>query len=133
MVYIRYLFILLTLLIDLSGCQSNLGYVVKENIIESPENIEAMNEFIKKVEKKEKAKVTVLSNGIEGQEAMDILTFNGEEINVNRTVDEEFIEEYQCSSIESLKEDEGVQFMLLECDGENFNSVMDILILFAKE
>lgn len=133
MVYIRYLFILLTFLIVLSGCQSNLGYVVKDNILDQPENIEAMNEFIKKVEKKEKAKVTVLSNGIEGQETVDILTFNGKEINVNRTVEEEFIEEYQCNSIESLKEDEGVQYTLLECDGENFYSVMDIPILFAKE
>ncbi|KAA0542756.1 hypothetical protein FZW96_21175 [Bacillus sp. BGMRC 2118] len=134
MVFIRYTIIISTLFIFLTGCQSNLGYVAKGNALENPVNIEAMNEFVKKVNENDRAKITVLRDGIEGQRGEEVLTFNGKEINVHRTIDEEFIEEFNCTDIQLDEKEEGtIVYTLQDCSGEKMNPAMDFPILSVKE
>ncbi|MBM6616188.1 hypothetical protein [Bacillus suaedaesalsae] len=134
MVIIKNLFIIATLVTVLTGCQSDLGKVVKGNITDNPENIDALNVFVNKVTMKDKAKITVLGNGIEGQEAEEVLTFNGKEIKVHRTIDDKFIEEFNCSGIQVNEEEEGtIVYTLQECSWEEKNQVMDYPLLSVKE
>ncbi|KAA0542922.1 DUF4362 domain-containing protein [Bacillus sp. BGMRC 2118] len=136
MIYIKYLFIISALLF-ITSCEKNLGNV-KGDILGNVENIDAMEEFVEKVEKNEKANINVLSNGIEGQEIVETLTFNGHGINVNTTVDDKFINEFNCKSIDVVKEvidDDGNSlevYKLKECSGKGFGN-LEIPILSAKE
>ncbi|KAA0547176.1 hypothetical protein FZW96_14495 [Bacillus sp. BGMRC 2118] len=127
----RILLVLFAFLFVLTGCTSNLGSV-KEDMLGNVENIDAMEEFVQKMKENDKAKITVLSTGIEGQDGMDVLTFNGIEITVTRTVDEEFIEELSCSGVEIEKKADSKVYILQECSSESMTEPIDFPILSGK-
>jgi hypothetical protein len=77
----------------LSYLSKDLGRIVYT--IKDIGNIEVLDSFVERHQMKQNAKVKVVSYGIEGQRIEGILESNGEEINVYRTVDSEFIEEYK--------------------------------------
>lgn len=110
----------------LAGCQSDLGRVVTS--IKRTENIEALNKFVERVKKHEKAKVLILSYGIEGQRIEETLSFDGKGINGIRTVEGEFNEEYVCNSIQVEEEKDNKVYFLNACKGESGGS-MDYPIL----
>jgi hypothetical protein len=80
-------------------------------------NLEALDTFIDKLQDKQKAKINVIQYGIEGQKVVEELTYNGEDVHVYRSVDEEFIEEYRCENVVKNEDDRKKQYILKQCTG----------------
>jgi hypothetical protein len=107
--------IMLTLLL-MTGCQSNnKNEVVNEH--SDIQNIERLNRFIEKVNKKKSDEINYIQYGIEGQRGETTLTFNGERINVSFSVDGDLIDEFNCKDIIIETSEKGQKYVLSECTG----------------
>jgi hypothetical protein len=95
--------------------QPNVEEVINEH--GNISNIEALDTFIDKLQDKQKAKINVIHYGIEGQKVVEELTYNGEDVHVYRSVDEEFIEEYRCENVVKNEGDRKKQYILKQCTG----------------
>jgi hypothetical protein len=80
-------------------------------------NLEALDTFIDKLKDKQKAKINVIQYGIEGQRVVEELTYNGEDVHVYRSVDEEFIEEFRCENVVTNEDGRKKQYILKRCTG----------------
>ena len=80
-------------------------------------NLNGLNMFIENMKSGVKSKIDVISYGIEGQRGVDTLTFNGSDVNVYRTVDDEFIEEFQCSNLVKEESPQKNEYILKQCTG----------------
>ncbi|TYS90107.1 DUF4362 domain-containing protein [Rossellomorea aquimaris] len=92
-------------------------------------NLEALDTFIDKLKDKQKAKINVIQYGIEGQRVVEELTYNGEDVHVYRSVDEEFIEEFRCENVLMNEDGRMKQYILKQCTG-NFTG--DTVLLFEN-
>lgn len=127
----KYNFIGIVLLLFFgTGCQeiqmNNGARVINKH--GSIKNIEALNTFVSHVESQKNAKINIISYGIEGQKLFEKITFYGDHLNVHRSVDNNFIEEYQCEDI--IVEESGLEkrYMLKQCTGD-FNGETVLLTL----
>lgn len=113
-----------------TGCQeiqlNNGERVVNEH--GSIKNISALNTFVSNVKDQKKAKINVISYGIEGQKLLENITFNGDYLNVHRSVDKNFIEEYQCEGIFVEENEIEKRYILKQCTGD-FTGEMELLTL----
>ena len=109
------LFIGLTLTIGfISGCQSNQVEEV-ENKHGAFTNREGLDNFVKKVQNEEKAQINYIQYGVEGQRGVDEISYNGNSLNVSRNVDKEFVQEYQCKTIERQTGESETTYILKQC------------------
>ncbi|EDL66215.1 DUF4362 domain-containing protein [Bacillus sp. SG-1] len=77
------------------------------------ENLEDFEGFLEDIDKRKATSINVVQYGIEGQEFVNQLFYNGKEIEVESTVDGEFIESYVCQSIVEEKERDYKKIFLL--------------------
>ncbi|MGM0840367.1 MAG: DUF4362 domain-containing protein [Bacillota bacterium] len=95
--------------------QTNVDEVINEH--GNISNIEALDTYIDKLKDKQKAKINVIHYGIEGQRVVEELTYNGDDVHVYRSVDEEFIEEYRCENVVTMEDGRKKQYVLKRCTG----------------
>jgi hypothetical protein len=112
----RTVFNLVMILLLMAGCQSN---DIKEVVNEHNEiqNIEGLNSFVENVKNQKSDTINYVQYGIEGQEGIKTLTFNGKEINVSFSVDGEFIEEFNCKDIRVERDEKDKKYLLSQCTG----------------
>lgn len=89
-------------------------------------NIEGLDNFFEKVENQSEAKITYIRYGIEGQEGVTTLTFDGERLHVSFSVDGKFIHEYNCQGAKIEIEKDRKNYILSECSGD-FNGDAELL------
>jgi Domain of unknown function (DUF4362) len=80
-------------------------------------NLEALDTFVDRLKDQQKAKINVIHYGIEGQRVVEELTYNGDDVHVYRSVDEEFIEEYRCENVVINEDERKKQYVLKRCTG----------------
>ncbi|WP_201715652.1 DUF4362 domain-containing protein [Rossellomorea arthrocnemi] len=80
-------------------------------------NLDGLNTFINNMKNEVKSNLDVISYGIEGQKVTETITFNGENVNVYRSVDGEFIEEFQCKDLVKEESLQGKEYVLKQCTG----------------
>ncbi|WRP07223.1 DUF4362 domain-containing protein [Rossellomorea aquimaris] len=95
--------------------QTNVEEVTNEH--GNISNLEALDTFIDKLQDKQKAKINVIQYGIEGQRVVEELTFNGDDVHVYRSVDEDFIEEFRCENVVTNEDGRKKQYVLKQCTG----------------
>lgn len=95
--------------------QMNVEEVINEH--GNISNLKALDTFIDKLKDKQKAKINVIQYGIEGQRVLEELTFNGDDVRVYRSVDEEFIEEFRCGNLVMTEDGREKQYVLKQCTG----------------
>ncbi|MFI8577654.1 DUF4362 domain-containing protein [Rossellomorea aquimaris] len=95
--------------------QTNVEEVINEH--GNISNIEALDNFVDKLKDKQKAKINVIQYGIEGQRVVEELTFNGDDVHVYRSVDEDFIEEFRCENVVTNEDGRKKQYVLKRCTG----------------
>jgi Domain of unknown function (DUF4362) len=105
----------------ISGCQKQIV-----NNHGDVKNIEALNSFVKNVDKQSNDELDFVQYGIEGQRGIKTLTFDGEQINVSHAVDGKFIEEYTCNNIDVVNENGMKKYILVDC---SFNQNGDFELL----
>lgn len=96
--------------------QTNIEEVINEH--GNISNIETLDTFVDKLKDQQKAKINVIHYGIEGQRVVEELTYNGEDVHVYRSVDEEFIEEYRCENVVMNEDGPKKQYVLKQCTGD---------------
>lgn len=96
--------------------QTNVEEVINEH--GNISNLEALDTYIDKLKDKQKAKINVIHYGIEGQRVVEELTYNGDDVHVYRSVDEEFIEEYRCENVVINEDGRKKQYVLKQCTGD---------------
>ncbi|MGE6753516.1 DUF4362 domain-containing protein [Rossellomorea sp. NPDC071047] len=96
--------------------QTNVEEVINEH--GNISNLEALDTYIDKLKDKQKAKINVIHYGIEGQRVVEELTYNGDDVHVYRSVDEEFIEEYRCENVVINEDGRKKQYVLKRCTGD---------------
>ena len=94
-------------------------------------NLEGLNIFINNIKNDVKSNLDVISYGIEGQKVTETLTFNGDNLNVYRSVDGDFIEEFQCDDLVREESLQGREYVLKQCTG-NFTGET-VLLSVPKE
>ena len=95
--------------------QLNVEEVINEH--GNISNLEALDTFVDKLKDKQKAKINVIHYGIEGQRVVEELTFNGDDVHVYRSVDEDFIEEFRCENVVTNEDGRKKQYVLKQCTG----------------
>lgn len=81
------------------------------------QNIEGLNTFAENVNNKIEGEINYVEYGEEGQNGVRTLTFEGEEINVSRSVDGKFIEEYRYKDIVLEKNISIEIYTMRQCTG----------------
>ncbi|MGF3104426.1 DUF4362 domain-containing protein [Rossellomorea sp. DUT-2] len=104
--------------------QLNVEEVINEH--GNISNLEDLDTFVDRLKGQQKAKNNVIHYGIEGQRVVEELTYNGDDVHVYRSVDEEFIEEYRCENVVINEDGRKKQYVLKRCTG-NFTG--DTVIL----
>lgn len=125
---------MILILLLITGCQgdknskNNIEEVVNEH--GNISNLYGLDTFVEKVNNQTKAEINVVSYGIEGQRLVETLSYNGDDIGVSRSVDEEFVEKYQCEDIVVEKVNQNKDYILKQCTG-NFEG--DTVILSTSK
>ncbi|MHA7136512.1 DUF4362 domain-containing protein [Rossellomorea arthrocnemi] len=95
--------------------QLNVEEVINEH--GNINNLEALDTFVDRLKGQQKAKIHVIHYGIEGQRVVEELTFNGDDVHVYRSVDEDFIEEFRCENVVTNEDGRKKQYVLKRCTG----------------
>ncbi|RIW28616.1 DUF4362 domain-containing protein [Bacillus salacetis] len=93
------------------------------------ENLEDFESFLEDMGKSKASSINVISFGIEGQEYMNQLTYNGREIASASKVDGETNESYTCQSVMRKDEDHQTKFKLKACEKKDGQYIGEIALL----
>ncbi|WP_326969377.1 DUF4362 domain-containing protein [Bacillus atrophaeus] len=74
-----------------------------------------LENFIKKVQIHKKAEINYIHYGVEGQNRVEKHSYDRKSLHVFRSIDKEFIEEYQCETIEKQTGESETIYMLKQC------------------
>lgn len=110
----KWFFILTLTMIFIAGCQSNAIQEVENNHGDFT-NLEELDEFSKSVQSGKKTEINYIQYGVEGQRGVRHLSYDGNKLNVSHSVDEEFIEEFQCEGIEIQTNNSETVYTLKQC------------------
>jgi hypothetical protein len=110
--------LLLLVYISMGGELKVFSMSEGQNVImhyDSVENFIAFQEFLEDTEERRRSDIRVISYGIEGQEWVRSLDYNGYNIAVKLLVDGEFVESYFCSSVGNKEMKDSVHYTLRQC------------------
>ncbi|WP_456274508.1 hypothetical protein [Bacillus sp. AK031] len=111
-------FLLLLVYISMGGEINGFSMGKGENVVmhyDSVENYAAFQEFLEDIEERRNSTISVTSYGIEGQEWVRSLDYNGYNIAVKLMVDGEFIESHFCTSILTKEMKDTLEYTLNQC------------------
>jgi hypothetical protein len=111
-------FLLLLVYISLGGQLKVFSMSEGRNVVihyDSVENIQGFQEFLQDIEERRISDISVISYGIEGQEWIRSLDYNGHNIAVKLLVDGEFVESHFCSSISTKEMKDSFTYTLNQC------------------
>lgn len=110
----KWFFILILTMSFISGCQSNAIQEVENNHGDFT-NLKGLEAFSKNVQNGKETEINYIRYGIEGQRGVSHLSYDGSKLNVSNSVDEEFIEEFQCEGIEKQTSPSETIYTLKQC------------------
>lgn len=96
------------------------------------ENLEDFQGFLEDIDKRKASSINVVQYGIEGQEFVNQLFYNGKEIEVESTVDGEFNESYVCHSIVEKEDSDYKKIFLQKCVKKGSTGSIDIDLLWIS-
>ncbi|WP_064094189.1 DUF4362 domain-containing protein [Rossellomorea aquimaris] len=93
------------------------------------ENLEDFESFYKKVKNKKKAEIKVISFGIEGQEGIHHVRFDGNNFDLTFKVDGDFIGKHECEELEYGENRDYGKYVLQGCRKEKDEMATEITLL----